>query len=259
VLDTMVAHVADHFLGAAHGQRRFAGDFAGQRHDALVQRLAIGVDAVHQADALRFLGVHHAAGVGQLAHHAVADDARQTLQGANVGGHAHVDLLDGELGVGCGVAHVAGGDHVDGAADAVALDGGQHRLAAPVDGVEGGLQGEDLAADVLGLATDVAAAVVSRPGQHLQVDPGGEVLAGPADDHHANFAGLVDPFEDVHDLRPEIGVHGVDLLRTVDHHLGDLIGHFDAEGFVFGLHNEPRRDGRGCLDPDSYEWLAGQL
>src|SRR5690606_6340650 len=102
-----------------------------------------------------------------------------------------------------GVAHVAGGDQIDGAAQAVALDGRQHRLAAAVDGVEGRLQLEDLAAQGLGAAADVLAHQRGGLGQQVEVDAGGKVLTGTAEHHHTDLIRAVDPFKDVDDLRSE--------------------------------------------------------
>jgi hypothetical protein len=51
------------------------------------------------------------------------------------------------------------------------------------------------------------------------------------------------PLEDLDDLAPEVGIHGVDLFRTVDLHMGDLVHQLDAEGFVVGhgRHPQPQR------------------
>src|SRR5471030_3345764 len=126
VVDTMVAHVADHLFGAGNHNRRLAGDLAGNAHHAVEQAGSIAVDAIDQAHAVRFLGTKLATSVSQLPQHAVTDDPRQALQGANVGGHADVDFLDRELRVFSGVTHVASGDQVDGAAQAVTQIGRAH-------------------------------------------------------------------------------------------------------------------------------------
>ena len=243
----MVAHVANHVFGTANGDRRLGSDLAGDLEHASQQFFLAGIGAVDQVDALRLGTVDGAAGKGQLTHHAVADDARQALQGADIGRHAHVDFLDGELRIDGGVAHVAGRDQVDRAAQAVALDRRQYRLAAVVDGIEGGLQLEDLAAQSLGVAAHVLAKRAARLGQQHQVDTRGKMLAGAGKDHHAHLIGVVDPAEDVDYLGPEIRVHRVHFFRAIDLHMGDLVDQLDAESFVFGHADHPRRQGApGC-------------
>jgi hypothetical protein len=86
-----------------------------------------------EADVFGLGGVEVASGVGQFAGDSFGNQARQALQGADVGDHADVDFAHREHGIGRGVAHVAAGDEVDRAADAGALDGGEHRLAAALD------------------------------------------------------------------------------------------------------------------------------
>ncbi|MNQ73775.1 hypothetical protein D3C85_885180 [compost metagenome] len=239
VIDAMVAHVADHFLGAGDGDRRLAGDCVGNAHDAVEQAGVVAVDAIDQAHAPRFVGAKRATSVSQFAQHAVTDDPRQALQRANVGGHADVDFLDRKLCVLGGITHVARGNQVDGATQAVTLNGRKHRFAAVIDRIERRLQGEDLAPQQARIASDVLAQLIGHAGQHHQVDPRGEMLACPAEDHHAHFIGVVDPLEDLDDLAPERGVHRVDLLRTVDLHMGDFIDQFDVERSVLRHANDP--------------------
>ncbi|MNJ72427.1 hypothetical protein D3C77_690750 [compost metagenome] len=68
----------------------------------------VSVDPVDQANTLSLVGLDVAPGVGQLTQDAIANNPRQALQGADISGHAHVDFLDRELGIGAAVAHVAG-------------------------------------------------------------------------------------------------------------------------------------------------------
>jgi hypothetical protein len=72
------------------------------------------------------LGRQPSAGIGQLLDHAQRHQFGQPLQGAQVGHHTDVDFLDAEKRVGRGIADTAGGHHVHGAADAAALDRGDH-------------------------------------------------------------------------------------------------------------------------------------
>ena len=241
VVDPVVAHIADHFLGTTDGDRRLRGDLPRQFEDPIHQCGLVRVGTIDQADAPCLFAVDHAPGVGQLAHHAIADDPRQALQGADVGGHADVDLLDRELRVGGRVAHVAGRDQVDGAAQAVALDRREHRLAAVVDRVERGLQLENLATQGVGVAADVLAQLAADLGQQHQVDPRGKMLARPGQHDHPHFVGIVDPAEDLDDLAPEVLVHGIDLVRTVDLDVGDLVCQLHTECVVLGHGDSPRQ------------------
>src|SRR3546814_9895107 len=60
----------------------------------------------------RSLGRQAPPGIGQLAHQAGRHQMRQALQGADIGSHADVDLLDAEPGIRRAVAHVAGRNQV---------------------------------------------------------------------------------------------------------------------------------------------------
>ncbi|MNG92297.1 hypothetical protein D3C79_512280 [compost metagenome] len=223
----MVTHVAEHFLGAGHSDRRFCGNLAGDGKDAVHQCGLIIIDSVDQADAQRLVGLDIAPGKRQLTHDAVANDAWQTLQCANIGSHAHVDFLDRELRVTAAVAHVARRDEVDGAADAVALHGRQYGFAARVHSGERGLQPLDGLAQEACIAAHVLAHLPSQRGQHHQVDTGGKVLASAADHHRAHGIGVIDPLEDVDDFLPEGRIHCVDLLWAIDLNMGDAVGQFD--------------------------------
>ena len=108
----------------------------------------VGEHLVDEAHRLRLVRRHPAPGVGQLAADALGNQLGEPLQRAHVGGHADVDLLDAEEGVLGGVAHVAGGDHVDGATDAAALDGGEDRHAGLLEAAEGLLEVEQVGAQV---------------------------------------------------------------------------------------------------------------
>ncbi|MNH09139.1 hypothetical protein D3C79_685830 [compost metagenome] len=251
----MVTHVAEHFLGAGHGDRRFCGNLAGNGKDPVEQRGLIIIDPVDQADAQRLLGIDVASGVGQLTHDAVTDDTWQTLQGADIGGHAHVDFLDRELRTLAAVAHVARRDEVDGAADAISLHRRQYRLAAFVHGRERRLQALDGTAQQARVAANVLAQLAGQRGQHHQIDASREMLARAADDHDAHRIGVVDPLEDVDDLLPEGGVHRVELFRAVDLYVGDAVAQLDLErtvlvGFLDQLGHGRHSCGKGFTAQD---------
>ena len=247
----MVAGVVERVLGAAHRQRRLGGDHVGELQHAFEQRLGGVEHAVDQPDARRFLGAEFAPGVGQFAHHAVADQARQALQAADVGDHAEVDLLDREARVRGAVAHVGAGDQVHAAADAGAVDGGEHRLAAAFDAGERVLQVEDQVAQVLARAR-LAGVLHQRQDahHHLQVDAGAEVGARAV--HHRDARGrrAVDPLHRGADVLPHLHVQRVGLVGPVQRHHRDLAVEADAQGVELG-----QGDGRGGGGRDG---LAGE-
>src|SRR5690606_1779138 len=174
---------------------------------------------IDQADGLCLLPVDVTAGIGQLSHETVANDAWQALQSADISGHSHVDFLDGKLCVERAVAHVTSRDQIDSASEAIALDGGNHRLAAIVHGIQGSLQLEDLTAQQLGIATDVATQATRCLGQKLQIDAGRKMLPLAGQHHHSHCVGVIDPPKYVDDLVPERSVHGIDLFRSVDRYM----------------------------------------
>jgi hypothetical protein len=138
---------------------------------ACVQRLAAVEHAVDQADVFGLGRIKLAAGVGQLAGDALPHQLGQALQGAHVGHHADVDFLDGEERVAAAVAHVGAGDQVNAAADAAAMDGGQHGLAAALQAGEGVLHVEDDAAQLFAHAASQSSAIwLAQAHHHLQVD-----------------------------------------------------------------------------------------
>src|SRR5690606_27698131 len=146
VINAVVAHVADHLLGSTYSQGRLFCNLRRQFQHRLHQGRLVWVGTIDQADGLCLLPVDVTAGIGQLSHETVANDAWQALQSADISGHSHVDFLDGKLCVERAVAHVTSRDQIDSASEAIALDGGNHRLAAIVHGIQGSLQLEDLTA-----------------------------------------------------------------------------------------------------------------
>jgi hypothetical protein len=174
----VVARVADHFLGAAHRQRRLGRNRRGDFAHALAQGFRRFEYTVHQAHLLGLDAVEFTGGVGQLARHAFADQARQTLQGAHVRHHADVDFLDGEPRIRRAVAHVGAADQINPATDARAMHGRQHRLAAALQAGQRILQIENHAAQVFArAAVALVAHLRAYAHHHLQVDAGGEGLA----------------------------------------------------------------------------------
>jgi hypothetical protein len=196
-------------------------------------------DLLHEPDLVGPLGAHATAGVGELARDALRDAAPQPLQRADVGGHPDVDLLHHEESVGAGVAQVRGGGEVEGPADAAALDGDEHRHTCLLESRRGPLQRLDGAARAGLPAAELGVGVGLAAGEHRQVHAGAEVLAG-AGDHDRPGGGLVaDAGDDLGQLGPELGDHRVELVRSRQPHMGDVVGDLDVEaapGLGYGVH-----------------------
>src|SRR5690606_1221433 len=92
----------------------------------------------------------------------------------------------------------------------------------------------------LGIAPDVLAELARDRGQQHEVYAGREMLASAGQHHDTHGIGGIDPVEDLDDLAPEIGIHRIDLVRTVDLHMGDLIRQLYAKGLVVGHGTHPR-------------------
>ena len=190
--------------------------------------------------------VEVATGVGQFAGHAVADQARQALQRADVGYHPEVDLAHREHGVGRRIAHVAAGDEVERAADAGALDGGDDRLAAALEAAQAVLQVEDQPAQGFAAARPVGMGdALLDAAHHGEIDAGAEIPAFAAEDGDADRGGCVDPREGLADFLPHRVVHRVRLVRAVEADFGDAVG--EATGGVRWL-----RKNVGCRQA----WLS---
>jgi hypothetical protein len=137
------------------------------------------------------------------------------------------------------VAHVGAGDEVDATADAAAVDGGQHRLAAALQAGEGVLQVQDEAAQLFahaGLA--VVGNLLAQAHHHLQVDARREVPAFGLQHGHAGLGRGVHPVEGLADVLPHGGVHGVGLCRGGSGARWQCGLPGDAQGFKSG-HGAP--------------------
>src|SRR5947208_127538 len=118
----------DRFLDHHHDRQRVAGDFLGHRH-RLLHQLVERHDARDQAGALRLLRVHHARGQAQVHRLRLAGEARQPLRAAEARHDAEVDLGLAEPGVVRGDDDVALHGQLVAAAERVAGDRRDHRLA----------------------------------------------------------------------------------------------------------------------------------
>ena len=183
----------------------------------------LSTHAVDQAHRLGLGAADVAAGVGHLARPALADDAGQALQDADVGGEAHVDLLERELRARGGVAQVAGDGEVEAGADADALDRGEDGDTAALDGGEDVLEVEDQPAQRLARPAGVGAVGghALDLAEHREVDARAEVLpgAGEDDDPHARVG--VERGEGVAQLAPQRAVERVRGLGALEAHRRD--------------------------------------
>ena len=208
----------------------------GEPDHAFEHRLLIGVDPVDQADLLGFTGRHAATGVGEFSHDALGYELAQTRERADVGGHADVYLEDGEVGILRGVAHVAGGDHVDAAADASALNGREHGNATLLQATQASLHVQRAVVEARavanprrsggGLIGDAAAA------ERSEIHPGTEVRTRGRDDDCTCPGVGVDVLHDPGQIAPERRDHAVPLLRSCQNDMRDMVFHVDAETLV---------------------------
>src|SRR5438445_134283 len=118
----------DRFLDHHHHRSRVAGDLLGHRH-RLLHQLVERHDARDEARALRLLRVHHARGQAKVHRLRLAGEARQPLRAAEARHDAEVDLGLAEPGVVGGDDDVALHGELVAAAERVAGDRSDHRLA----------------------------------------------------------------------------------------------------------------------------------
>ena len=143
-----------------------------------------------------------------------------------VGGGAEgaaVDLGQAERCVGRRDHDVGVADDADAAAEAEAVDRGDHRHLALVHRRERGVAP----------AVHADEGLVARVLQLLDVDPGAEATALGGDDHHAHVGVGAQPAHDARQLEPPVDRQGIDG-REVDDDLGDaggvdLVGHGHGE------------------------------
>ncbi len=229
----VIAAVGEHLFRARNGERRVPCDAPRHTRDFCQHRVLISEHPVHEPARLGLGRIHRPAGIGELAGKPVGHHARQPLEGAEIGGHADLDFLDHEIGVLGAVAHIAGRDHVDAAADTAALHGGQHRQVQTFQHIEAVLQLEHHAAQILPTAAIFDAAVRhDEPRQQGEIDAGGEMRPGRRDHHGARLRRLRDPRHRGGQLAPKGGRHGVPLLRAVQGNPGNAVLDRDDEAFV---------------------------
>jgi hypothetical protein len=182
--------------------------------------------------------LYAAAGVGVLPDNPFGDELRQPLQGPHIGGHADVDLLNAEEGIGGRVAAVGGRDHVDAAADAPALDGHEHRHAGPLERGERILELLGRQPQLRPLAPDLARPV-GAPAEEAriatedaEVHAGGEVTTGRRHHEGAGRAFVAHGVDDLGELLPELGHHRVQLVRSIQSDVTDVVDDLDIKAPV---------------------------
>ena len=134
------------FLGALHRHgalpRHRAGPRQSFRHDRFLPALVR--HPAHEAGPARFLGAKHPSAQADILHPAArAHDLDQPAQRARVGRDPDIDLLDREPGLGRADPNVAAHRDVDAQPERVAVQGGDHRLLAPLHRRDAVLDVED--------------------------------------------------------------------------------------------------------------------
>lgn len=139
-----------------------------------------------------------------------------------------------QKGVARGVADAGGGHHVQRAADAAAVDGGDHRYPQFVQAAEGGLHAGQQVADG-GAALGAGVIQGDGPAKGLQCHAGAEMLAGAADHQGARLAAAVQLLQQLIELAPEGRVHGVEALGPVQHQMRHLVGQTQLQAAQLGV------------------------
>ena len=183
-------------------------------------RLASRHDARHQARALGFRGIHHAAGEDEVHGLGLADRVRQPLRAADAGNDAELDLRLAEFGI-------VGGD------DEIALHG---KLAAAAER-EAGDRGDDRLARCRGLMP-VGAKIAEEHlgkilvGHFLDIGAGGESFFRSGDDHAADIAVGLERSDGPAELAHQRAVERIERLRPIEPDETDPAARFDNDVFV---------------------------
>jgi hypothetical protein len=185
------------------------------------RRLAVGGEAVDQAEPRRLLRIHPAAGIDELAHHAFRDEVGEALQRAEIGGDRHVHFGDLEEGVGrwrrAGRRRLARSTPAPMQPPWTAATTGtpacstalkascshwmwRSRASAARPGIVGG---RELAGGI------------------FEVEPGGEVLAAAGQQDAAHRGSVPSAAEGLADRGEHLAVHGVELVLAGELDMGD--------------------------------------
>ena len=137
------------------------------------------------------------------------------MQRTDIGRHADIDFLDGEIGFLRGKPQVAGGDHVDTAADTGAMNCGYHRKPGALNRGERILELHDLGAQRKGGPAGLLFEQGRDGTERGKVHAAGEVLSLAADDYGTNGFIGIEFCKEAWQFGPEIRRHAVGLLRAV--------------------------------------------
>jgi len=244
-------HPAHHALDrGGHRERSVLEDRLRQLH-RLREQLRLRDDAVHEPDALGLVGLDVAAGEDQLERPAGADEARQPLRAAVTGDDAQLRFRQPHHRVVAGEPHVAGERQLAAATESVAVDRGDHRLAALLEQVHHRLPE---ARDVLGRAG-------RERSQFIDVGAGDErLLALPGEDQRPLGGVGRERAHRVGDLGQRLAVDGVHDLRPVHEQHRDLLAPLEAQVLVGGQRRrahgaDPR--GRGVSEERTRHYRPG--
>ena len=219
-------------LGHHHRRPGQRGDLAGDRERLLDQPVR-GHHPSDEAGALRLLGVHHAAGQAEVHGLGLADEAGQALGPAGAGYGADGDLRLAELGAVGGDDHVAHHGDLAAAAQGVAGDRGDRRLA-----------GLGQALPALGDEVALVDVHVGLVLHLLDVGAGGEGLLGAGHDDGADLIVGLQVVEGRGQLVDQGGAERVQRLRPVERDQADRIAFLDQDVLVGHAVLQTRTKGR---------------
>ncbi|MCY1441367.1 hypothetical protein D9M71_576800 [compost metagenome] len=179
----------------------------------------------HQPGALGLAGRHHASGQAHLHGLGPADGTGQALGAADPRQHAEGDFRQAETGVVGGVYEVAHQRQLAAAAQRVAGDRGDDRLAPRGDAV--GL-GEVV------VVVDLRKLLVR---QFLDVRAGGEGLARTGEDDAADLRIGLQAVEHLVEFADQLRVERIQRLGAVQGDQGDALLDLEQQGFVAHVHS----------------------
>ena len=209
----------DRLEDVSHGNRRLARQHGRKRRDFCAQ-VGRGHDPVDEAETIRLLGADLLSGQKELEGSACANQAREALRAAVTGDEPEVDLGLAELRRLGRDAERAGHRELAPAAERIAVDRGNGRLAQMLDQVE-----HLLAAD-----RSLTPARRRLPGQLVDVCPGDErLLPRPGDDHHTHGVIVSKRGKRLVQLVEGLRAHGIQDARTIERHARDRIVTVDEE------------------------------
>jgi hypothetical protein len=224
----MIARIGDGAFDPRNSEGRFGGNLAGKIEGGGKGGLGAVMDRVHKTPAARLFCGKPAAGISQLAHDAGRDQARQALKRADIGSHADLDFLDAEAGLRAGDPNIAGAGQIDAAAEADALNGGDHRHAQLFQRRKRRLKAPDQFIKRLGAPPRLGGGQAKDALKGGEVHTAAEMLAPPRKDDGPHRRVTAKLARKARQVGPEIGRHGVGLVPSVHLEMGNTP--LDREG-----------------------------